>query len=129
MNVRYHHVSRSTGDLQRVVEFYYALGCVLEKRVRHEDEGLIRAVLSLPGSDARLQFVQRDSGPVAAPAPDWPDHLAFHTNQVHAVVEALLEAGGTLVEAPRERRPGGSIIAFVADPDGHRVEIVQKRSS
>ncbi|HWG84074.1 MAG TPA: VOC family protein [Deinococcales bacterium] len=129
MNLRYHHVSRSTADLDRVLAFYYALGCVMEKRVRHEDEGLVRAVLSLPGSDARLQFVQRDSGPVAGPAPDWPDHLAFHTNQVHALVQALLDAGGSLLEEPRERRPGGSIIAFVADPDGHRVELVQKRVS
>jgi len=126
MDLRYHHVSRSTGDLERLLAFYTALGCTLEKRVRDEAQRLDRAVLRLPGSDAHLQLIERESGPVAPPAPDWPDHLAFHTSNFDVALSGLTAAGGRLEREPYRLSPDSGRIAFVLDPDGHRVELVEK---
>lgn len=126
MELGYHHVSRSTPDLERALTFYLALGCTLEKRVKDESQRLERAVLRLPGSDARLQLIEREAEPAALPAPDWPDHLAFHTVGFDAALERLRSAGGRLVREPYRLRADGGRIAFVLDPDGHQLELVEK---
>jgi catechol 2,3-dioxygenase-like lactoylglutathione lyase family enzyme len=125
MELRYHHVSRSTSDLSRILEFYQALGCSLQKHVKDDVQKLERAVLSLPGSDAFLQFIMRSDGVVTPPGLDWTDHLAFHTSNFETDLEDMLTAGGKL-EKPAYRTPSGSLVAFVFDPDGHRIELVAK---
>ena len=125
MELRYHHVSRSTSDLPRILEFYIALGCSLQKHVKDGVQKLERAVLSLPGSDAYLQFIMRSKGLVTPPGLDWTDHLAFHTSNFETDLAQILTAGGTL-ERPAYRTPSGSLVAFVCDPDGHRIELVAK---
>jgi lactoylglutathione lyase len=126
MKLTYHHVSRSTGQLSTMLEFYQALGCNLEKRVLDTAQGIERAVLNLPGSSARLQFIERQGGPVTPAGLDWPDHIAFHTGDLEQALNEVLAAGATLENAPY-RTPSGSLVAFVKDPDGHRIELVEKR--
>jgi catechol 2,3-dioxygenase-like lactoylglutathione lyase family enzyme len=125
MELRYHHVSRSTSDLSRILEFYQALGCSLQKHVKDDVQKLERAVLSLPGSDAHLQFIQRAEGVVTPPGLDWTDHLAFHTSNFETDLAQMLAAGGKL-EKPPYKTPSGSLVAFVFDPDGNRIELVAK---
>ena len=126
MQLRYHHVSRSTPNLERLIRFYTALGCSLEKRVQDDEQRLERAVLSVPGSDAFLQFIERQGVAASPPGLDWPDHMAFHTDDLEAALRVTLEAGATL-ERAAYHTPGGTLVAFVKDPDGHRIELVEKR--
>jgi lactoylglutathione lyase len=126
MKLTYHHVSRSTGQLSKMLEFYQALGCSLEKHITDSVQGLERAVLNLPGSNACLQFIQRQIGPVTPAGLDWPDHIAFHTDDLEQALQEILAAGATLENGPY-RTPTGSLVAFVQDPDGHRIELVEKR--
>jgi lactoylglutathione lyase len=128
MDLTYHHVSRSTGQLSKMIRFYQTLGCSLEKRVTDSTQGLERAVLKLPGSDAYLQLIERESGPITPAGLDWPDHIAFHSNDLELALNGLLAAGATLENGPY-RTPSGSLVVFVKDPDGHRIELVEKRSS
>jgi catechol 2,3-dioxygenase-like lactoylglutathione lyase family enzyme len=125
MELRYHHVSRSTSNLEVILKFYTALGCTVQKHVKDDVQNLERAVLSLPGSDAYLQFIMRSEGAVTPPGLDWTDHLAFHTSNFEAALAGILAAGGKL-EKPAYRTPSGSLVAFVFDPDGHRIELVAK---
>jgi catechol 2,3-dioxygenase-like lactoylglutathione lyase family enzyme len=125
MELRYHHVSRSTSNLEAILKFYTVLGCTLEKHFKDDVQKLERAVLSLPGSDAYLQFIMRKDGVVTPPGLDWTDHLAFHTSNFETDLAQMLTAGGTL-EKPAYLTPSGSLVAFVFDPDGHRIELVSK---
>jgi lactoylglutathione lyase len=126
MQFKYHHVSRSTQRLDAMLTFYAALGCELQKRVNDESQGIDRAVLSLPGTTACLQFIQRREGAVSPPGLDWPDHLAFHTADLASSLQTLLQAGATLAREPY-RTPSGSLVCFVKDPDGNQIELVEKR--
>ncbi|MBM3555606.1 MAG: lactoylglutathione lyase [Alphaproteobacteria bacterium] len=54
-------------------------------------------------------------------------HLAIGVPDVHAACEALAKEG---VKIPRPAGPmkhGGSVIAFIEDPDGYRVELIERR--
>lgn len=126
MELIYHHISRSTGQLSKMLGFYRALGCTLEKHVTDSVQGLERAVLTLPGSDACLQLIQRQGGQVTPAGLDWPDHIAFHTLDLERALQEILAAGATLENGPY-RTPTGSLVAFVQDPDGHRIELVEKQ--
>lgn len=124
--IRYHHVSRSTPDLERAIRFYLAIGCSLEKRVKDAAQRLERAQLVLPGSSAVLQLIEREQGPVTPPGLDWTEHLAFHTSDFDLGLKALLGAGGRLEREPYRLQPNAGRIGFVFDPDGHRIELVEK---
>jgi catechol 2,3-dioxygenase-like lactoylglutathione lyase family enzyme len=124
--LKYHHVSRSTPNLEGAIAFYSAIGCTLEKRVSDDVQHLERAQLTLPGSSAVLQLIHRRDGPVTPPGLDWTEHLAFHTTAFDDALNTLLEAGARVEREPYRLRPDAGRIAFVLDPDGHRIELVEK---
>ena len=60
------------------------------------------------------------------PAPTASDViLGFQTKDVDALVAKVAAAGGSVVEAPREDAEHGVRVAFVKDPDGRLLELVQ----
>jgi lactoylglutathione lyase len=124
--LHYHHTSRATKNVDVILEFYGAIGCELEKRVRDDAQGLTRVVLRLPGSDAKLQFIAFDNQTFHPSSSSWSEHLAFHTDEFDRALEAMLSAGGTLERAPYTLPGKTHRIAFVKDPDGFRLELVEK---
>jgi lactoylglutathione lyase len=124
--LRYHHTSRATKNVDAILEFYQAIGCELEKRVRDDGQGLTRVVLRLPSSDAKLQFIAFDDEAFHSSSPSWSEHLAFHTGEFDRALEGMLSAGGMLERAPYTLPGKTHRIAFVKDPDGFRLELVEK---
>lgn len=62
-----------------------------------------------------------------APEPDAPGfEIGFKVEDVDEVFRALAEAGAP-VEMPPTDRPWGQRTAYLRDPDGHLVELVQDR--
>jgi lactoylglutathione lyase len=126
MNFVFDHISRATPNLERTVAFYKAFGCNEQKRVRSDEQGLTRVVLSLPGSETFLQLIAFDDAHFTAPGETWADHLKFITSDFDQSLEGLVRAGGIVTREPY-RLPGRATrIAFVADPDGHQLELVEK---
>jgi len=54
-------------------------------------------------------------------------HVAIGVPDVGAVYERLAEYGGTQVSAPRAMMEGTPQLAFVKDPDGYAIELIQIR--
>jgi lactoylglutathione lyase len=53
-------------------------------------------------------------------------HLAYRVDDMGATLPLVLAAGATLEKGPYSI-PSGSIVAFVRDPDGYDLELVEKR--
>ena len=119
-----HHVSLGVADLQRSADFYDAvLGELGYVRVWADDTavGYGRA-----GGGDKLAIKLRSADAIA-PGPGF--HLAFSAPDRHSVRrfhEAALRHGGRDNGAPGLRPHYGPayFAAFVADPDGHRIEAV-----
>ena len=126
MNFVFDHVSRATSNLERSVTFYKAFGCEEEKRVRSDEQGLTRVVLNLPGSASFLQFIAFDDARFTPPGESWADHLKFITTDFDMSLELLVRAGGIVTREPYRLLGRAARIAFVADPDGHQLELVEK---
>jgi lactoylglutathione lyase len=55
-------------------------------------------------------------------------HVALGTEDIYGTVETIRAAGGKVVREPGPMKHGGSVIAFVEDPDGYRIELIQEGS-
>ncbi len=51
-------------------------------------------------------------------------HIALGVPDVYATCEAIRAAGGKVVREPGPMKHGSTILAFVEDPDGYRVELL-----
>jgi lactoylglutathione lyase len=52
-------------------------------------------------------------------------HIAITTDDIHGTLGRLAEQGIEPEKPPYSVREGGSLLAFVRDPDGYRVEILE----
>ncbi len=53
-------------------------------------------------------------------------HIAIGLPDVYQACEAVTAKGGKVTRAPGPMKVGGSVIAFVEDPDGYKIEFIQK---
>jgi lactoylglutathione lyase len=54
-------------------------------------------------------------------------HIALGTPDIHATVEKIRAAGGKVVREPGPMKHGSTVIAFVEDPDGYRIELIETK--
>ncbi len=53
-------------------------------------------------------------------------HIAIGLPDVYQACEAVTAKGGKVTRAPGPMKFGGGVIAFVEDPDGYKIEFIQK---
>jgi catechol 2,3-dioxygenase-like lactoylglutathione lyase family enzyme len=128
--LRHHHTSIKTADIFAAIAFYEALGFEVETRFT---AGITLACW-LSGAGTNLELMQV---PEPKPAPDsFGDehyvgyyHLSFHVDDLEQVLQHLMNKLGKvkLILPPREQEIGDRIfkVAFIADPDGLPIELMQ----
>lgn len=140
--IEYVHTNLVARDWRRLARFYEdVLGCVrvpperdlggewLERGTGVPGARLRGAHLRLPGSTATLELFEYDGGVDRAwttPHERGYGHLAFAVDDVAAMVERVLAAGGSAVgEVVAREVPGAGIVcfAYVRDPEGNIVEL------
>lgn len=114
------HVSFLTTDLPAVLAFYTRLGGVVEKELT-TPEGFQRGVVRLGGG--RLQFFEVP-GQRPQPHEHWAEHIALHVPGLRSLLPEL-RASGITVTRDLQISPGGRDMAFVQDPDGRQVELLE----
>ena len=117
------HIGLRVEDLERALAFYTSLGYEVVGTVPQTEFGSL-TMLKLPGDEfVALELVHEPGhGHVA---PGGLHHLVIQVEDVHATVAHLCERG---IHAEEPGSPDGSAdfwTAWVTDPDGYRIEIVQ----
>lgn len=110
-----------TADIERLATFFRdAFG--LEERDRIDLPTVVEIMLAMPGEQFTLVLLSHKDGRAydhgAAMGP-----LGFLTRDVDGAIERVQAHGGSLLHAPAELP--GMRYAFVADPDGHQIELMQ----
>jgi catechol 2,3-dioxygenase-like lactoylglutathione lyase family enzyme len=139
--LRLSHIGLCVSDLERSLTFYRTLGFRERSRLRAGGEPAER-LLELEGVQLSAIYLERDGTRLELlhyPAPGHVGdasarpmnalgltHLSLRVDDLDAVAEALLEAGGRLLEASRTEIPAARTRAlFAVDPDGTRIELVE----
>src|SRR4051812_41737668 len=111
-------------DPEASMRFYRALG--FEQRGRLNFESAYNVYLGLPGDGDRLELTVNVGRTEPYDLGDGYNHLAIAVDDIDVALATLAEIGVQPEKPPY--RPGGRddlpLIAFVADPDGYRVELI-----
>jgi lactoylglutathione lyase len=119
------HTCVRVRDIDASVRFYEALG--FEKRGRLNFETAFNVYLGLPGDGDRLELTVNDDRDAPYDLGDGYNHIALVVDDLEQQLAALKATLGVEPEKP-PFHPGGRTelphIAFVQDPDGYRVELI-----
>jgi lactoylglutathione lyase len=55
-------------------------------------------------------------------------HIALGVDDIRAACDRIRAAGGKITREPGPMKHGSTVIAFVEDPDGYKVELIEERS-
>jgi lactoylglutathione lyase len=55
-------------------------------------------------------------------------HIAIGVDDIHGVCDRIRQAGGKITREPGPMKHGTTVIAFVQDPDGYKIELIEEKS-
>jgi lactoylglutathione lyase len=118
------HTCYRITDPDRSVAFYEALGFEKRRELPIRDEA-INIFMGLPDDDERLELTYNfgvDSYEVGTGY----GHIAVTVEDLDGTLERLGAEGIEPERPPYSVREGGSRLCFVRDPDGYRVELIER---
>ncbi len=54
-------------------------------------------------------------------------HIAIGVSDIYATIEKLRTAGAKITREPGPMKHGSTVIAFVEDPDGYKIELIERK--
>jgi lactoylglutathione lyase len=118
------HTCYRIGDIDRSVSFYEKLGFEEVGRIPIRDEA-INVFMGLPGDGARLELTY-NHGVDSYELGTAYGHIALGVDDLDGTLERLASQGIEPEKPPYTVREGGSRLCFVRDPDGYRIELIEK---
>ena len=119
------HTCYRITDPEASVAFYEALG--LEKRrelpIREE---AVNYFLGVPGQDSPELELTHNFGVEEYELGTGYGHVALTVDDLDATLERLPSQGIEPERPPYQVREGGSRLCFVRDPDGYRIELIER---
>ena len=123
------HTMLRVGDLDRSISFYTeVMGMQL---LRKSDNEQYRYTLAFVGSQPEPE------GAVLELTYNWDEseydlgtgygHIAIEVDDAADTCEAIRNAGGTVTREAGPVKGGSTVIAFVQDPDGYKIELIEKK--
>lgn len=119
------HVAIKVTDLDRTLEFYTGkLGFAEMMRLNHDDGSVWLVYLRITDD----QYLEVFTGAENDRAPGWNangmNHMCLAVDDVQRLVGEL-EAVGIPLLLPLKRALDGNLQAWIEDPDGNRIELMQ----
>ena len=125
------HTMLRVGNLQRSIEFYTTvLGM---KLLRQSDNTEYKYSLAFVGygeeSEQAVIELTYNWGVESYELGTAFGHLALEAEDIYATCEALRAAGAKITRESGPVKGGTTVIAFVEDPDGYKIELISKKDA
>ncbi len=118
------HTCYRIGEIDRSISFYEALGFEELRRMDLPD-GATNVFMGLPGDGARLELT-KNPGVDGYEVGSGYGHVAITADDLDATLAALAKLGIEPEKPPYTVSDGGSRLCFVGDPDGYRIELIER---
>jgi len=120
------HTCYRITDVDRSVAFYNALGFEEMGRIPIRDEA-INVFMNLPGDGEKPRLeLTYNFGVDSYDIGTGYGHIAITADDLDTTLQNLKEQGIEPEKPPYSVREGGSRLCFVRDPDGYRIEVIEK---
>lgn len=115
-------------DLERAIEFWNGV-CGLPVVSRTDIPQAKEAILQSPHGGSRMQLAQQldNDAPIDMGTAMWK--LYVNTDDCDGLHQAAVDAGHPSLMAPMRLDRWPVTVAFIGDPDGYQVELVQRHES
>ena len=125
--MRYLHAMLRVLDVDATLRFFKVLGL---RELRRRD---------VPAGRFTLIFLATEEGaPEVELTHNWDTdsyslgdaygHIALGVDDIHSTCAGITSQGGRIVREPGPMKHGSTVIAFVEDPDGYKVELIELSS-
>jgi lactoylglutathione lyase len=125
---RYLHTMYRITDPERSREFYEALGFEFRRELPIVRDGELEATnyfFGIPGQEEELELTFNHDGRTYDLGTGY-GHIALTVEDLDGTLDELASQGIEPERPPYQVREGGSRICFVRDPDGYRVELIER---
>jgi lactoylglutathione lyase len=120
------HTCYRVTDPERSVAFYEALGFERRRELPIREEA-VNYFLGVPGKPQPELELTYNFGVDSYELGTGYGHVAVTVDDIHATLARLQDEHGIEPERPPYQvREGGSFICFVRDPDGYRIELIER---
>ena len=122
------HTMLRVGDMQRSIAFYtQAMGMQLLRTTQRPDQHYDLAFVGYGGNPDQAEIeltynydvTSYDLGTAYG-------HIAIGVSDIRATCDKIRLAGGTITREPGAVKGGSTLIAFVQDPDGYKIELIER---
>jgi lactoylglutathione lyase len=119
------HTCYRIGEIDRSVGFYEKLGFEEVGRIPIRDEA-INVFMGLPGDGPRLELTWNKDRDEPYEIGTGYGHIAVSIEDLDGALEQLKGVGIEPEKPPYTVREGGNRLCFVRDPDGYRIELIER---
>ena len=123
------HTMIRVGDLERSLRFYTeVLGMKLLRRKDYPDGKFTLAFVGY-GDESEHAVIELtyNWGVDKYELGNAFGHIAVGVTDIYKTCEAIKKRGGKVVREAGPMKHGSTVIAFVEDPDGYRIELIEGR--
>lgn len=125
------HTMLRVGDMQRSIDFYTkVMGMQLLRTTDRPDQKYSLAFVGF-GSEADQAVLELtyNYGVDRYEIGGAYGHIAIEVPDAAAACQRIREAGGAVTREAGPVKGGSTVIAFVQDPDGYKIELIQAKST
>jgi lactoylglutathione lyase len=122
------HTMLRVGDLQRSIDFYTkVLGMKLLRTSENTEYKYSLAFVGYGNNPDHAEIeLTYNWGVDTYEMGTAYGHIALSAEDIYATCDQVRAAGGNITREPGPVKGGSTVIAFITDPDGYKVELIER---
>ena len=122
------HTMLRVGDMQRSIDFYTkVLGMKLLRTSENPEYKYTLAFLGYGSNPDHAEIeLTYNWGTDKYELGTAYGHIAISTENIYQTCDQVRAAGGNITREPGPVKGGTTVIAFITDPDGYKVELIER---
>jgi len=126
--MKYLHTMIRVGDLDKSVKFYTdVIGLKHHRTTEYPDGEFSLAFLGYGGKSEPFLELTYNWNSTEYDIGNAYGHMAFGVEDIYATCEKIETLGGKITRPPGPMKHGTTVIAFFEDPDGYKVELIERK--
>lgn len=122
------HTMLRVGDLQRSLDFYQnVLGMTLLRQKEYPDGKFTLAFVGYgPESEEAVLELTHNWDTEKYDLGTGFGHVALEVDDAYQACDEIRQRGGNVIREAGPMKHGTTVIAFIEDPDGYKIELIQR---